>query len=98
MKAPGELIDKIAGAVSAVPGLELESSVAEGVRWPGRSTAIELGTGIVEIRVVATALPLKTLLGRLTEAVEPLLADTPWAGATLRMVVTRLAASAFETD
>ncbi|WP_330179758.1 hypothetical protein OHB26_25395 [Nocardia sp. NBC_01503] len=98
MKASGELIDKIAGAVSALEGLGLESSVADGVRWPGRSTAIELGTGIVEIRVVATALPLKTLLGRLAEAVEPLLADTPWAGATIRMVVTRLAASAFETD
>lgn len=97
MSETGELIDKIAAAVSAVEGLRLESSIKEGVRlpWPGRSTAIELGAKLVEIRVIATALPLPPLLERVSAAVAPLLAGTPWAAATVRLTVVQLEASAF---
>ncbi|MCU1640775.1 MAG: uncharacterized protein JWN03_1050 [Nocardia sp.] len=96
MRDTGELTDKIAGAVSALTGLRLESSIKDGVRlpWPSRSTAIDLGDGLVEIRVVATTLPLPPLLESVTAAVEPLLADTRWSGATVRLVVTQLDASA----
>ncbi|MFF2551128.1 hypothetical protein ACFVUS_09005 [Nocardia sp. NPDC058058] len=97
MKAPAELVDAIAEAISALDGLEPEPSITGGLPWPGRNTAIDFIAGTIEIRVVATALPLPALLDRLSEAVRPLLADTAWADATIRMVVTRLAASAFET-
>ncbi|MFB8007168.1 hypothetical protein [Nocardia sp. NPDC056000] len=96
MKAPAELIDKIAEVLSALDGLEPEPSITGGLPWPGRNTAIDIVAGIIEIRVVATALPLPALLDRLSEAVRPLLADTAWADATIRLVVTHLAASAFE--
>ncbi|WP_405138618.1 hypothetical protein [Nocardia sp. NBC_01388] len=97
MKDTGELTDKIAEAISALTGLRLESSIKDGVRlpWPSRSTAIDLGHNSVEIRVVATTLPLPPLLERVTVAVEPLLADTRWSGVTVRLIVTQLEAAAF---
>ncbi|MET9486447.1 hypothetical protein [Nocardia sp. NPDC006630] len=97
MKDTGELTDKIAEAVSALTGLRLESSIKDGVRlpWPSRSTAIDLGNGVVEIRAVASTLPLPPLLERVAAAVEPLLVDTRWAGATVRLIVTQLEAAAF---
>ncbi|WP_040809720.1 hypothetical protein [Nocardia concava] len=100
MNAPTELIDALAEAVGAVPGVRLVPVLTD-IAWlpkPLRGTAIELGTDVVEIRVVATELPLRPLADRVAEAVAPVLAGTRWADATVRLVVAELEAAALEGD
>ncbi|MFI6869478.1 hypothetical protein [Nocardia sp. NPDC050406] len=98
----GELLDKIVAAVEAVDGLRPAAPFGlEAVSWlpqGGRSYAVDIDKEVVEIRVVASRLPLPPLLERLTAAVAPLLADTEWSTATVRVVVAALDAAAIGND
>lgn len=93
-----ELIDKIVAAVEAVDGLRPVAPFGlEAVSWlpqGSKSYAVDIGREVVEIRVVASELPLPPLLERLTAAVLPLLEGTEWTGATVRVVVAELDAAA----
>lgn len=57
-----------------------------------RVLAVTLHTDpvVVEVRLVATALPLPPLLERATAALRAVVAGTDWAQATIRLVVTTL--------
>lgn len=100
MSDNGDLLDRLAAAVAEVDGVLPAASLTD-VSWlpkPVRGTAIELGSNLVEIRVIATELPLRPLLDRVAAAVAPVLSGTAWAGATVRLVVTELGAGALEGD
>ncbi|AYF76679.1 hypothetical protein D7D52_25895 [Nocardia yunnanensis] len=98
MSAPVELLDALAAALEAVPGVRPMPSLTGGAWLPRalRASAIELGADLIEIRVVATELPLRPLADRVAAALAPVLAGTAWAGATVRLVVAELAADALE--
>ncbi|NNH72260.1 hypothetical protein HLB23_20760 [Nocardia uniformis] len=95
----GELLEKIVGEIEAVDGLRAAAPFGlDSVTWlprGGKSYAVDIGKEVIEIRVVASRLPLRPLLQRLTAAVSPLLAGTEWAGARVRVVVAELDAAAF---
>ncbi len=99
MNAPTELIDAIVRAVESIDGLR--PAVPPGVqnaKWMSRAGsryAVELEPHEVEVRVLATALPLPSLLDTLAVAIRSLLASTPWADTTLRLVVVGLDAASF---
>ncbi|NUP25853.1 MAG: hypothetical protein HOQ44_04015 [Nocardia sp.] len=98
MTADTELSDKIIGAVTAAPGLRPAAPIArEHVGWwpfDPRRYAVGLSAALVEVRVVATGLPLAPLLDGLAAAIRPLLAGTRWESAELRLVVAELDAEA----
>ncbi|SEB38619.1 hypothetical protein SAMN04489727_1237 [Amycolatopsis tolypomycina] len=85
----GEAVAKILGALEAVDGLR----PAVPLVWD--APAVDLDPEVVQVRLVATRLPLPPLLDRAAEAVRPVLAGTPWAHARLRLVVTDLDGAAF---
>jgi len=84
-----EAVDKIVGALEMVDGVRPALPVA----WD--TPAVELGPEVVEIRLIATRLPIPPLLDRAAQAVRPVLAGTEWANARLRLVVTDLDGAAF---
>lgn len=86
-----EATGRIVGALAAVDGLRPATS--ESVWLPG--AAVDLSAGRVEIRLIATRLPIPPLLDRAAAAVRPVLAGTEWADARLRLVVTDLDGAAF---
>lgn len=87
-------IESVAGLRPAVPaGVDL----ADWVPRLGPRSAVDVSAEVVEIRVIASALPLPPLLDKLAAAVGELQAATRWAGARLRIVVTDLDAEAFDT-
>ncbi|MBF6174863.1 hypothetical protein [Nocardia blacklockiae] len=100
MTAEGKLIDDIVGAIESVDGVRPATPLAsQNATWlplAGNRYAVDLAPSVVEIRVVAAALPLAPLVDKVAAAVRPLLKSTPWARATLRVVVADLAAEAFD--
>ncbi|MEU4249649.1 hypothetical protein AB0F15_19780 [Amycolatopsis sp. NPDC026612] len=88
----GETVERIIGALEAVDGLR--PATPESAWWPA-GTAVDLSAERVEIRLIATRLPIPPLLDRAAELVRPVLAGTEWAGARLRLVVTDLDGAAF---
>ena len=86
-----ETVERILGALEAVNGLR--PATPESAWWPG--TAVDLSAERVEVRLIATRLPIQPLLDRAAEAVRPVLAGTEWADARLRLVVTDLDGAAF---
>lgn len=98
MTAEGELIDDIVGAIETVDGLRPATPpVPQNATWlplAGNRYAVDLGPAVVEVRVVATALPLPPLVDKVTAAVRPVLEHTEWARARLRVVVADLSAEA----
>lgn len=99
MTAAAEMIEAIVGAIEEVEGLRPATPFGlDTVGWrtrAGKSYAVDLAREVVEIRLVASRLPLPPLLDRLTDAVRSLTQDTRWAGATVRLVVSELDANAF---
>lgn len=97
-RAGDDIADRILGAAESVTGIRLaipivrESSVRS--PWDSRKFAVELAPEVVEVRVVATALPLPPLLERAAAAIRAVLAGTAWEGAELRLVVIELDAAA----
>ncbi|MET7990338.1 hypothetical protein ABZU76_05460 [Amycolatopsis sp. NPDC005232] len=80
--------DRVVAALADVEGLRpaVERS------W---GSAVDLTPDAVQVRLIATRLPLPPLLARAAAVVRPVLADTEWAGATLRLIVTDVDAGAF---
>ncbi len=91
----------ILDAIDSVPGLRLAAPVADIPRWwraDARGAAVDVTAARVEVRVVATALPLPPLLERAAAAVRAALAETEWSRAPVRLIVTELDASAFRSE
>ncbi len=84
-----DAVERILGVLEAVDGVRPALPVA----WD--TLAVDLGPDVVEIRLIATRLPIPPLLDRAAEAVRPVLAGTEWANARLRLVVTDLDGAAF---
>lgn len=94
MTAAAEVGDQIIAAVTAHPGVRPAAPLL-GERaglWPfdARGYAVGFTPAVVEVRVVATALPLTPLLDDLAAAIRLLLRGTRWEAAELRVMVTEL--------
>jgi hypothetical protein len=93
-----EAVEKIVGALEAVAGLRPATPVSPGTTWlpvDWAGQAVDLSAEVVQIRLIATRLPLPPLLEQAAAAVRPVLAGTEWEGARLRLVVTDLDGAAF---
>lgn len=93
-----DIADRLLGVVDDLPGIRLAVPIVRenSARppWDGRKFAVDLASEVVEVRVIATALPLPPLLARTAAAIRAVLADTAWEGVELRLVVTELDAAA----
>jgi hypothetical protein len=94
-----EAKEKVLAAVKAVSGLRPAMPVSEEhASWlPGdwEALAVDLDPGVVQVRLIATRLPLPPLLEQACEAIRPVLAGTTWEHANLRLVVTDIDGAAF---
>ncbi|MEQ0559355.1 hypothetical protein ABJI51_09770 [Amycolatopsis sp. NEAU-NG30] len=93
-----EAADRIVGALGKVDGLRPATPVSPETTWlpvDWAGLAVDLGPDLVQVRVIATRLPIPPLLDQAAEAVRPVLAGTRWAQARLRLVVTDLDGAAF---
>ncbi|QRP46236.1 hypothetical protein [Amycolatopsis sp. FDAARGOS 1241] len=61
----------------------------------GVAVTVELSPDTVQVRLIATRVPLPPLLAQAEAVGRPVLADTEWAGAKPRLVVTDLDGGAF---
>lgn len=86
-----EAAEKLLGAIKEVDGLRPATWLS--MEWAG--SAVDLSPERVEIRLIATRLPLPPLLDKAAEVVRPLLVGTEWERARLRLVVTDLDGAAF---
>ncbi|GHF33828.1 hypothetical protein FHX82_005331 [Amycolatopsis bartoniae] len=96
MTARAELVARLLTALSTIDGLRPAPPLMRTV--PGRNLdalAIDADTELVQIRLVATALPLPPRLAEAAEAVAKALVGTPYAGAHVRLVVTDVDGAAF---
>lgn len=94
MTTATELTESLLAALDDVPGLRPAApGTALVVRDP-RALAVAVSPGVVELRVVAGALPLRPVLRRALERLRSTVAGTPWEGALLRIVVADLDACA----
>ena len=96
-----EVTAAILDAIDSVPGLRPAAPAADIPRWwraDARGAAVEVSAARVEVRVVATALPLPPLLERVAAAVRDALAGTEWSRVPVRVIVTELDALAFRTE
>ncbi|HWO68910.1 MAG TPA: hypothetical protein VNO31_53660 [Umezawaea sp.] len=102
MTTSPELAEKLLAALRGVPGLRPATPsvrpTTPWVPWDWDTLAVDLGVDVVEVRVVATALPLPPLLAEATTVLNEVLRHSPFATATLRIVVTDLDASALITE
>ncbi len=104
MKNSSELAEKLIAALRGVHGLRPATPsvkpTTSWVPWDWDTLAVDLGAEVVEVRVVATALPLPPLLAEATAVLGDVLRHSAFAAATLRIVVTDLDAAALrgETD
>ncbi|WP_326945245.1 hypothetical protein OG439_37215 [Amycolatopsis sp. NBC_01307] len=94
----GEAVEKIIVAIKGIPGLRPATPVSAGTTWlpvDWEGMAVDLTPELVQIRLIASRLPIPQLLDRATEVVRPVLAGTEWENAHLRLVVTDLDGAAF---
>lgn len=98
MTARSELTASLLTVLREVPGLRpaTPSTTAAGASlpWDLDVMAVDITEGVVEIRVVALAVPIPPLTEAAGTALRPVLAGTPWENATLRIVVTDVDAAA----
>ena len=86
-----EVLRSLEGLRAAYPAVR---SAPRWLPWDPAVLAVDLDPDVVEIRLVATALPLPARLDQAEERCRAVLAGTRWAGARLRLVVVALDASA----
>ncbi|GAA3557430.1 hypothetical protein GCM10022222_46270 [Amycolatopsis ultiminotia] len=89
---------KVAEAVTGVEGLRPATAVSPEVSWLPvdlSGGAVDLTPDLVEVRLIATRLPLPPLLAQAGAAVRAVLDGTEWAATPLRLVVTDLDGAAF---
>jgi hypothetical protein len=93
-----ETTDRVVAALEKVDGLRPATSIAPDHPWvPGdwSAPAVDLDPETVQIRLIATRLPLPPLLAEAAAAVRAVLAGTGWDSAKLRLVVTDIDGAAF---
>ncbi|WP_410875858.1 hypothetical protein [Nocardia sp. A7] len=99
MTSVSALIDRIVAAIDSVdgvyPAVPMGLQNSQWLPWNAGSAAVDLDDTVVQIRVVAASLPLWPLLHELDAAIRPLLDETPWAAARLRVHVVDLHTDVF---
>ncbi|MEC3976165.1 hypothetical protein [Amycolatopsis sp. H20-H5] len=94
-----ELAGILLTVLKGVPGLRTATpspaQTSAGLPWDLELLAVDVEDDLVEISLVALALPLPPLLRRAEHALRSALDDTEWAPARLRLIVTDLDAAAF---
>lgn len=96
-----EAVERIVGALKEIDGLRPATPVSPETTWlpvDWEGMAVDLSAEVVQVRLIATRLPIPPLLDRAADAVRPVLAGTEWAEARLRLVVTDLDGAAFAGD
>ncbi|MFI2456615.1 hypothetical protein [Streptomyces sp. NPDC019539] len=92
MTPRSELTRSLLSVLDGIPGLRPASPAASpggaGVPWNLDALAVGIDDDLVEIRVVALALPLPPLLRAAEAALSTALEGTRWNDARLRLVVT----------
>lgn len=98
MTARTELTAAVLAALREIPGLRpaTPATTAAGAKlpWDLDAMAVGLSEGVVEVRVVALALPIPPLTDLAGPALRAVLTGTPWENAILRLVVTDVDAAA----
>ncbi|MFG1640349.1 hypothetical protein ACGFMK_08675 [Amycolatopsis sp. NPDC049252] len=93
-----EAVEKIIGAIKGVAGLRPATPVSPETTWlpvDWEGMAVDLTPEVVQIRLIASRLPIPPLLDLAVAAVRPVLTGTEWEKARLRLVVTDLDGAAF---
>ena len=93
-----EAVEKIVGALRTIDGLRPATPVSPETTWlpvDWEGMAVDLSPELVQIRLIATRLPIPPLLDQAAEPVRPVLAGTEWEKARLRLVVTDVDGAAF---
>jgi hypothetical protein len=93
-----EAVEKIIDAIKGVAGLRPATPVSPETTWlpvDWEGMAVDLTPEVVQIRLIASRLPIPPLLDLAAEAVRPVLTGTEWEKARLRLVVTDLDGAAF---
>lgn len=86
-----EALHEIPGLRPATPAATRAATL---VPWNVDVLAVDVSDEVVELRLVALALPLPPLLRRAEAVLRAALRDTKWESARLRLVVTDLDAAA----
>lgn len=94
----GELIAALHGVHGLRPATPSVKPTTTWVPWDWDTLAVDLGPEVVEVRVIATALPLPPLLAEATAVLGEVLRHSTFATATLRIVVTDLDAAALRSE
>lgn len=95
MKPGTELTRRLLDGLRAEPGLRPATpATVPVVSWDLDTFAIDVDADAVEVRVVATELPLPPLLDRAHRTLRAIVDDSPFKAAVLRIVINDIDASA----
>ncbi|MET9671171.1 hypothetical protein ABZY19_38645 [Streptomyces sp. NPDC006475] len=96
-----DLTRSLLAVVAGIPGLRpaTPSTTPFGSRvpWNLDASAVAVRDDVVEIRLVALALPLPAVLSRAEAALHAVLEGTRWKDARIRLIVTDIDAGALTT-
>lgn len=99
MTPRSELTRSLLAVLGRIPGLRPASPstthVGSRVPWNLDTLAVGIDDELIEIRVVALALPLPPILREAETALHTALKETRWKDARLRLIVTDIDAAAF---
>ncbi|WP_439657605.1 hypothetical protein ACSHWB_35165 [Lentzea sp. HUAS TT2] len=98
MSATNDLTRALLEALRGVDGLRAATpstrAEASWVPWDLDAMAVDVDDDVVQLRLVALALPLPPVLRRAEAALRSVLDDSVWKNARLRLVITDIDASA----
>jgi hypothetical protein len=95
MRRGTELAGRLLDVLRAEPGLRPATpSALPAVPWDLGTFAIDVDADLIEIRVVATRLPLPPLIDRAHRALRGIVDDSPFKAAVLRIVINDIDAAA----
>jgi hypothetical protein len=98
MAVVSELATRLVAALDDVPGLRpampVTNRVTTSLRWNLDGLAVDITPTLVEVRVIALALPLRPVLAHAEAVLRTVLTGTEYEHACLRLVVTDLDACA----
>lgn len=88
------LLAIVAGLPGLRPATPSTTHIGSHVPWNLDALAVTVGDDLIEIRLVALALPLPPLLRQAEAALHAAVQETRWKDARLRLVVTDIDAAA----